>query len=152
MASTILQEPNSFWYDARLTTLNKRTFALLQEMDQVPGAQHALICDQRGTTLAAWVTGELSRETLERVGACVATIFAAFSGRAFAETELDFADRQMYVRSLGNAFIAVVSARSASLALLRMTLNVAATPFVADKELQRYLAANTKTDIGMRLG
>jgi predicted regulator of Ras-like GTPase activity (Roadblock/LC7/MglB family) len=144
MATTILQESNSFWYDARLTSLNKRAFALLQEMDQVPGAQHAFICDRRGTTLATWVTGELARETLDRVGACVAAIFTTFGKHSFSEIEFQFEDRLMYVRTLGNAFIAVVSARGANLALLRMTLNVAGAPFEADKDLQRYLGHNSQ--------
>ena len=152
MATIVSQEPNAAWNGVRLTNLNRHTFALLNEMDKVPGAQRALICDPRGTVLAARVSGEFARETYEHVGACVATILTACPEHPFREIELRFADRLVYVRTLGHAFVAVACAVNTNLSLLRMTLNVAAAPIEADKELQTILSFTSKREIGMRLG
>lgn len=153
MAPTIIQEPNAVWSGNRLTLLNKRAWTLLQEMDKLTGAHAACICDSRGTALALWYNQvELARTTVDRVGACVANVFAAFPGHAFREIEMAYEDRLVYARMLGNAFLVVVCAPNTSLALVRMTCNVAAAPFEADKELQGYLSAGARADIGMRLG
>lgn len=152
MAPTILQEPQGIWSGARLTLLNKRAWALLQEMDKLPGAQVAFLCDARGAVLAVWYTTEVARATAERVGACIANLFTAFAGHSFREIEILFGDRLVYARTLGNAFLAIVCAPNTSLSLVRMTCNVAAAPFETDKELQGHLASGQKVDIGIRLG
>lgn len=153
MAPTILQEPNAMWSGARLTLLNKRVGALLQEMDKLSGAQVAWVCDVRGTTLALWyATTALPRATTDRVSACLANLFAAFPPHSFREIEILFEDRLVYGRTLGKAWLAVVCAPNTSLALIRMTCNVAAVPFETDKELQGYLGSTPKPNIEMRLG
>jgi predicted regulator of Ras-like GTPase activity (Roadblock/LC7/MglB family) len=151
MAPIILQEPSSEWGGARLAALNRQSEAVLKEMERLPGAQSAFVCDLRGTALALWYTSPLSRETASRIGGCIANLFTAFQGHKFNEIEILFADRRVYARTLGNAFLTVVCAPSTSLSLIRMTCNVAAAPFETDKELQGYLARG-KIDIGMRLG
>jgi predicted regulator of Ras-like GTPase activity (Roadblock/LC7/MglB family) len=139
MASTVYQAPNSFWSGARLTNLNKRCLVLLKEIEQVPGVRHAVICDLRGSMLVARVSGELTRDTLDTVGSNVVTLLATFAGHSFNSIEFQFENRLMYVRTLGNALIAIVCERGSNLALLRMSLNVAAAAFEADKDLQHNL-------------
>ena len=139
VATMVYQAANAYWNGTRLTNLNKRANALLQELEQVPGVQHAVICDLRGSMLVARVSGELTRDTLDTVGSNVVTLRAAFAGHSFNSIEFQFEDRLMYVRTLGNAFIAIVTERGLNLALLRMSLNVAAAAFEADKNLQHNL-------------
>lgn len=153
MAQTILQEPNAVWSGGRLTLLNKRTWTLLQEMEKLAGAQMACVCDLRGAALALWYANEeFTRATADRVGECVANLLTAFPGHSFREIELRYEDRLVYARTIGSAFMVVVCAPDTSLALVRMTCNVAVAPFETDAELQRYLAVPPRVDIGMRLG
>lgn len=150
MATLIPQEFTPEWGGALLAQLNKRAEALLREMEKVPGVQSAFVCDLRGNALVLWYTVPITRETASRVGGCVANVWTAFPGHTFEEIEMRFDDRWVYARTLGNAFLVVVCAREVNRALLRMTCNVAAAPFQADKELQRNLSS--KPDIGMHFG
>jgi predicted regulator of Ras-like GTPase activity (Roadblock/LC7/MglB family) len=152
MATLVPQEFNAEWGGALLGLLNRRAEALLREMEKVPGVQSAFVCDARGTALVLWYITPLDRETASRVGVSVVNLMNAFSGHTFDEIDLRFEDRLVYARTLGNAFLVVVSAREVNRALLRMTCNVAAAPFLADKELQRNLSPTTRLDIGMRFG
>jgi predicted regulator of Ras-like GTPase activity (Roadblock/LC7/MglB family) len=140
VANTMSQAPNSFWSGQRLATLLKRSNALLKEIEQVPHIQQAILFDQRGALLAARVNDALTRESVDRIGASVSTIIAAFPERAFTGIEIGYEGGLLFVRKLGHAFIAVVTADDSNLAMLRMTLNVAAEPFESDKDLQNNLA------------
>lgn len=150
MATLVPQEFNAEWSGALLALLNRRAEALLREMDKVPGVQSAFVCDGRGNALVLWYNVPITRETASRVGGCIANLWTAFSGHTFEEIEMRFEDRWLYARTLGNAFLVVVCTRETNRALLRMTCNVAAAPFLADKELQRNFVA--RPDIGMRFG
>lgn len=151
MATLVPQEFTAEWGGALLAQLNKRAETLLREMDKVPDVQCAFICDARGNALVLWYTiPPITREAASRVGACMVNLWKAFPGHIFEEIEMHFEDRWLYARTLGNAFLVVVCTRDVNRALLRMTCNVAAVPFQADKELQKNLSA--RPDIGMRLG
>lgn len=150
MATLVPQEFNAEWGGALLALLNRRAETLLREMDKVPGVQSAFVCDSRGNALVLWYNVPITRETASRVGGCIANLWSAFAGHTFEELELRFDDRGVYARTLGNAFLVVVCMHTVNRALLRMTCNVAAAPFQADKDLQRNLSA--RPDIGMRFG
>lgn len=150
MATLVPHEFNAEWGGALLALLNRRAAALLREMDQVPGVQSAFICDGRGNALVLWYNVPITRETASRVGGCVVNLWTAFPGHTFEEIEMRFEDRGLYARRLGNAFLVVVYTRETNRALLRMTCNVAAAPFLADKELQRNFVA--RPYIGMHFG
>ncbi len=146
MAPIILQEPSSEWGGTRLIIVNKHTEAVLKEMERLPGAQSAFVCDLRGTALALWYTSPLSRETASRIGGCIANLFTAFQGHKFNEIEILFADRRVYARTLGNAFLVVICTPETSLSLVRMACNVAAAPFEADRELQKSLSPDLQSE------
>lgn len=152
MAPIMLQEPSTEWPGARLAVLNKHTEAVLKEMEHLPGAQSAFVCDLRGTALAMWYTTALTRETASRIGGCISNVLTAFQGHTFNEIEILFADRRMYVRTLGNAFLVVVYTPETSLSLVRIACNVAAAPFESDKELQKYLASSQQAEVRLRFG
>lgn len=152
MATLVPQEFTPEWSGALLVTLNKRAEALLREMDKVPGVQSAFVCDTRGTALVLWYNVPITRETASRIGGCVANLWNAFSGHTFEEIELRFDDRWVYARTLGNAFLVVVCTREVNRALLRMTCNVAAAPFQADKELQSNLSPQPRIDLRFGMG
>jgi predicted regulator of Ras-like GTPase activity (Roadblock/LC7/MglB family) len=144
--------PIASWSSTSYIAFNERTGVLFKGLEQSIGLQKAFLCDTRGNARAICATDALPRETYDRIGACVANLFAAFQGHTFREIEIHFEDRLVYARTLGNAFLAIVCARDTNLALLRMACNVAAAPLEADKDLQKNLIVNPKSDIGMRLG
>jgi|GEM_PF-978836 hypothetical protein len=152
MATLVPQEFTAEWSGALLALLNRRAEALLREMEKIPGAQSAFVCDARGNALVLWYTTPLTRETASRVGERVVNLFNAFPGKTFEEVEMRFDDRWLYARTLGNAFLVVVCTRDVNRALVRMTCNVAAVPFQTDKELQKNLLPHTRLDVGMRFG
>ncbi len=146
MATLIKQELTPAWNGTRLINLNERTEALLREVEQVAGLQSAFVCDSRGAILGAWVTGKDDPNVFDRVGVCLAESFAALNANEFHEIELRFANRILYTRNLGNAFVAVLIALDTNLALLRITLNVAVVPFESDTILQNNLKAVVSSD------
>jgi hypothetical protein len=60
------------------------------------------------------------------------------------ETEIRFQRGIIFVRDLGNAFLGLTCGANVSWPILRMTLNVAASPFEKDQALQKLLAQNTR--------
>ena len=146
MATLIKHGLTPTWNGIRLINLNERTEALLREVEQVAGLHSAFVCDSRGAILGALVTGTDDPNIFDRVGVCLAESFAALDANEFREIELRFANRILYTRHLGNAFIAALIALDTNMALLRITLNVAIVPFESDTVLQNNLKAAVSPD------
>jgi predicted regulator of Ras-like GTPase activity (Roadblock/LC7/MglB family) len=149
MATLIKQELSAAWSGVRLIRLNEECAALLTELEKIPGVQTAFICDNHGKVLGALSTATFDRGIYNTVGANLARIIAAFQARGGGKDfELRFEQKIVCAREMGNAFVVVVMTPGTSLSLLRMTLNVSASRFEADPELQ----TNLKNAAPLRAG
>jgi len=140
MATLIKQELTATWSGVRLIRLNEQVGTLLNEIDHVPNVLSACVCDNRGKLLGALVNGAWDAGEFNLAGVAIAQCFAAFQSKTECrDLEFRFEKKWLYARELGNAFVVVFYPPEMNLALLRMTLNVAAATFAADPELQKHL-------------
>ncbi len=148
MATLLKQELSSAWSGFRLIHLNEQCAELFAEIEKVAGVQTILVCDNHGKIVGAWSTGTFDRGLYNAIGASLAQTFAAFQARGGCkDLEYRFEQKILFARDMGNAFVVILLSPGTSLSLLRMTLNVAATAFESDVDLQKSLqqAAATRT-------
>lgn len=150
MATLITPQPSKNWNGGTLARLLQQTGAVLKQVEAIPGVKSALVCDNHGALLAAWMAEVLERSALEEAGLYVAQVLAGLEvhGDKPKEMEIHFERASILARDLGNAFEAIWCAPTANAAMLRMAMNVAAAPFEKDGELQNALrnAAPARTD------
>ena len=140
MATIVAQDANLAWSGVRLVLLNQQCRQLFQELVQVRGVQGASVCDNHGNSLGMLLTGAGDRRPFEQMGLALCQCLVALQGRsAVKELELHYERRLVVARDLGHALLVVWGSVDVNLPLLRMTLNVAASPLEADAELQRGL-------------
>ena len=140
MATITTQEANLMWSGVRLALLKERCQAMFEELARVAGVQGACLCDNHGVILGMLQAGVGDRSMFERIGLALNQCFGSLHARsAFSDLEVVFERKTVLARDLGNAVLAVVCSAGANLPLLRMTLNVAASPIESDGELQRGL-------------
>lgn len=149
MATLIKQELSSAWSGVRLIRLNEECAALLTELEKISGVQTAFICDNHGKVLGALATTTFDRGIYNTIGAHLARIIAALQVRSGCkDLEVRFEQRIVYAREMGNAFVVVVMTPGTSLSMLRMTLNVSASRFETNPDLQ----TNLKNAAPLRTG
>jgi len=140
MATIVTQEVNLAWSGVRLALLKERCQAMFEQLARVAGVQGACVCDNHGVVLGLLLAGAGDRRMFERIGLALNQCFAALHARsAFRDLDLVFECKAVVARDLGNATLAVVCGAETNLPLLRMTMNVATSPFEGDAELQRGL-------------
>ena len=140
MANIVTQEVTLAWSGVRLALLNERCQALFEQLTRVAGVQGACVCDNHGAVLGLLLAGAGDRRMFEGIGLALNQCFGSLHARsAFSDLEVVFERKTVLARDLGNAVLAVVCSAGANLPLLRMTLNVAASPIESDGELQRGL-------------
>lgn len=129
------------WRGADLARLNSRAAALTGQILLVPGVLASIVYDNNGERLGASLNDEYNLDEWRNAGLVLAQMLAAseIAAAGMREMELHSAGRDLYVRSLGNAFCATLCRIDVNWAMLRMTVNVAASPFETDGELQRAL-------------
>ncbi len=149
MATILAQEANLAWSGVRRVLLNQRCRQTFDELAQVRGVQGACVCDNHGAVIGMLLAGALDRRLFEQIGLALSQCLAAIHARsAVTDIELQYERKVVVAHDLGNALLVVVCNADVNLPLLRMTLNVAASPFEADAELQRALkqAALSRTN------
>jgi hypothetical protein len=115
---------------------------LLKEFQAIAGILHVFVCDNAGTILGSLSTVEAAPGTLARASTHLNQSLIAFqkmSGKP-REMETRFDRGTLIVREMGNAVLGVVCASTVDRAMLRLTLDVAATTFEQDANAQRMLA------------
>lgn len=148
MATLIKQELSAAWSGFRLIHLNEQCAALFAEIEKVAGVQTIFVCDNHGKVVGAWSAGTFDRGLYNSIGTSLAQTFAAFQTRGGCkDLEYRFEQKILFARDMGNAFVVILLSPGTSLSMLRMTLNVAATAFESDGDLQKSLqqVATTRT-------
>ena len=149
MATFIKQELSASWNGVRLINLNERAGNLLQEIAKVSGVHAAGVFDNHGQFLAAITSSTIDKNDFNKVGASIAQCFATFQTKTECrDLEFRFEKKWLYCRELDNAFVVVFCSPKMNFSMLRMTLNVAATDFLNDPDLQKNLknAAASRQD------
>jgi hypothetical protein len=138
MPILIRQEQSIYWRGADLARLNSRAATLMGQILLVPGVLATIVYDNNGERLGAYLNEEFVVEEWQKAGLVLAQMLAVVGagGAGAREMELRSAGRCLYVRSLGNAFSATLCRIDVNWAMLRMTVNVAASSFESDGELQ----------------
>lgn len=141
MAILVRHEQSIHWRGADLARLNSRAAAVTGQIISVPGVLACLVYDNSGERLGASLNDEYDLEEWRNAGTILAQLLAAAgtAGAGVREMEFRSAGRALYVRSLGNAFCAALCTIDVNWAMLRMSVNVAASPFESDGDLQRAL-------------
>lgn len=121
--------------------VEKQVASLLKEIESVAGVRHVIVCDNQGKVLGALGAVRDPKEST-RIGSQVALMLSTIeriSGKP-RETQVQFQDGALLVHDLGNAFVVIGTTPNVNESLLRMTLNVAATAFTQDQNVQKTLA------------
>jgi predicted regulator of Ras-like GTPase activity (Roadblock/LC7/MglB family) len=140
MATIVPQDANLAWSGVRLVLLNQQCRKMLQELAQVRGVQGACVCDNHGAVLGMLLAGGSDRRPSEQLARALCQCLVALDAQsAVKELEFHYERRLVVARDLGQALLIVWCGVDVNLPLLRMTLDVAASPFEADAELQRGL-------------
>jgi hypothetical protein len=141
VATIVMQEATPSWSGKSLLLLNRHAQRLFEELGLVPGVQGACLCSNHGAVLGMLLADGCNRRLFERIGLVLAQCLAALSGRSeVKDIELRLERKLVVARDLGNALIVLLCSVEINLPILRMALNVAASPLEADAELQRILA------------
>ncbi len=143
MATLITQQPSKTWSGARLNRLNQQTALLLRETQAAAGVRAVCILDNGGALLAAGSSEDLQASVLTRMATEMSHVLAVLQGHGekSKDVELRFQRGGIYMRNLGNAVELILCAPQVNWSLLRMTVNVAASAFEKDIELQNNLGA-----------
>ena len=124
------------------SVIEKQVKDLLEQIHQVDGVQHVFVCDGQGMVLGTRSKSQLVPLAMDRAAIHVKKIWAAIQKRDGKPTEIEtqYEHDSLLTRELGQAFVVVVYTRNINLPVLRVTLNVAATRFTQDANLQKALA------------
>lgn len=141
MPVIIHQTQSRAWRGDALTRLIQLTRNLLTPLEKTAGVQCGFVLDNRGTILGSFIDTSINPSQLNEVGRYLAQIAGIFELHQARPKELEcrFAKSNLYIRDLGNALAAVVYSPNVTVSLLRMEINVAASPFEKDMELQAQL-------------
>ena len=140
MATIVTQEATPAWSGSRLAHLRQRSQGIFEQLAMVPGVQGACLCDNQGAILGMLLTATGDRRLFERIGFALSQCLAALSKPSPLKTiELRFERKLVIARDLGNALVVVMCGTEANAPVLRMALEVAASPFEGDADLQRDL-------------
>ncbi len=141
MPILIRHEQSNTWRGAELARLNSRTAAATGQIASVPGVLACIVYDNSGERLGASLNDKYNLDEWKTAGSVLAQMLAAAgtAGAGVREMELRSAGRSLYVRTFGNAFCVTLCRVDVNWSMLRMTVNVAASPFESDRELQRAL-------------
>lgn len=137
----IPKERDDVWRGFALRDLNEANGIFMDGVREIRGVQETLIGDRTGDLLGAYVGANWDKPQAAALVAHVARLLGeAEQGRAPArEMEIRSPQGGLFVRGLGNAFAVLVCAPSVDCAMLRMTVNVAATAYEANAILQNHL-------------
>lgn len=145
----IPKERSDIWHGFPLRDLNDATRIFLEAVHQVPGVQEAFVSDRAGDLLGAYVGASWDKDKTSAIAIQVAQLLVEGErGRAAREMEIRLAQGGLFVRGLGNAFALIVCAPNVDWAMLRMTLNVAATAYETNIPLQNLIQAARETRPG----
>ncbi|MCI0477805.1 MAG: hypothetical protein L0Y55_16300 [Anaerolineales bacterium] len=145
----IPKERNKVWRGFALRDLNEANGIFLDAAHEIRGVQETLIGDRTGELLGAYVGANWDKPKASALVAQVARLLhEAEQGRAPArEVEARSPQGGLFVRGLGNAFAVFICAPTVDWAMMRMTVNVAATPYETNPLLQNYLNAARETQM-----
>jgi len=118
----------------------------LAELNAIAGVTGSFVCDNSGRVIASSFTDDVDMTSIRDVAREVVQTSAVLSEvqESAGELDLQYARSRLVVRDLDDRLLVVVCGHEVDIAMLRMTLNVAAPQLRDDAELGSRLRDSLK--------
>ena len=120
----------------------------LARLAGVTGVGGSFVCDHGGEVLESSNPAPLATATMQMIGRQIAQTHAALESADYAVHHIEFVYDcwRLLARDLGNAQLFILCEPGADMSLVRLTADVVATGWHADKGVQKRLAGRTRRE------
>lgn len=114
----------------------------------VAGVGGCFVCDHGGEVLESSNPAPLATATMHMIGRQVAQTHVALESAGYAAQYIEFVydSWRLLARDLGNAQLFILCEPGVNMSLVRLTADVVATGWRADKGVQKRLAGHTRRE------
>ncbi len=117
---------------------------ILAEINAVTGVKGSFICGNQGKVLARVMPVSIDATMLDSIGRQVIKLMAALDRAGGTMNEIDFTCNRgcVVARDMGEVILIVLGESHTEMALLHLTLNVAAARLKDERKMKAYLATH----------